>query len=240
MSLGYIGKLITGTIKEWIQDNAKTYSAALAYYFVLSLPSLLLFSVSVGSLFLRSKQIQDVIISNLQGFVDQSVIDMISSLFEYIPEVNSLSIGALIGFVILLWSASNVFRQMKKFLEVAWDIEPAGSSTVKDFIKGSIVSFFVVIVFGGLLALSIIVEGVLYAVFKSVSGVLPLSSDSCPIRRFHSQLSDPCPVFHACLQGFARYKNGSKTRFCRVAGNSNSHKHRQICYWVLFLIQQPC
>ncbi|WP_440948397.1 YihY/virulence factor BrkB family protein [Methanosarcina sp. T3] len=173
MSLEYIGKLITGTIKEWMEDNAKTYSAALAYYFVLSLPALLLFSVSVGSLFLRSKQIQDTIISNLQGFVDQNVINMISSLFEYIPEVNSLSIGALIGFVILLWSASNVFRQMKKFLEVAWDIEPAESNTVKDFIRDSIVSFFVVIVFGGLLALSIIVEGVLYATSKVFQEIFP-------------------------------------------------------------------
>ena len=91
------------------------------------------------------------IIGNLQGFVDQRVIDMISALFEYIPEVGSLSIGALIGFVILLWSASNVFRQMKKFLEVAWDIEPAEASKVKDFIKNSIISFLVVIVFGGLL-----------------------------------------------------------------------------------------
>jgi len=173
MSLGYIGKLITETIKEWTEDNAKTYSAALAYYFVLSLPSLLLFSVSVGSLFLRSKQIQDNIIGNLQGFVDQRVIDMISALFEYIPEVGSLSIGALIGFVILLWSASNVFRQMKKFLEVAWDIEPAEASKVKDFIKNSIISFLVVIVFGGLLALSIIVEGVLYATSKVFQEIFP-------------------------------------------------------------------
>lgn len=173
MNLGYIGKLVTGTIKEWVEDNAQTYSAALAYYFVLSLPALLLFSVSVGSLFLRSKRIQDNIIDNLQGLVDQRVIDMISALFEYIPEVNSLSIGALIGFVILLWSASNVFRQLKKFLESAWDIEPAESSTVKDFIRDSIVSFFVVIVFGGLLALSIIIEGVLYAASKLFQGIFP-------------------------------------------------------------------
>ena len=51
MNLGYIEKLITGTIKEWVEDDAKTYSAALSFYFVLSLPALLLFSVSVGSIF---------------------------------------------------------------------------------------------------------------------------------------------------------------------------------------------
>lgn len=173
MSLEYIGKLITGTMKEWVEDNAQTYSAALAFYFVLSLPALLLFSVSVGSIFLRSKRIQDNIIDNLQGLVDQGVIDMINVLFESIPKVHSLSIGALVGFVILLWSASNVFRQLKNFLEIAWDFEPVESNTIKKFIKNSTVSFFVVIVFGGLLALSIIVEGVLYAASKLFQEIFP-------------------------------------------------------------------
>ncbi|MDD4249165.1 MAG: YhjD/YihY/BrkB family envelope integrity protein, partial [Methanosarcina sp.] len=94
MSSGYIGNLITGTIKEWMEDDAQTYSAALAFYFVLSLPALLLFSVSVGSLFLRSRRLQDYIIDYVQGSVDKGVIDMISALFEHTPEVNFLSIGA--------------------------------------------------------------------------------------------------------------------------------------------------
>ena len=59
MSWGYIGNLVTRTIKEWLEDDSITYSAALAFYFVLSLPALLLFSVSLGSIFLKSKNLQD-------------------------------------------------------------------------------------------------------------------------------------------------------------------------------------
>jgi membrane protein len=166
MRFGHIRNLVTRTLKEWMEDDAKTHSAALAFYFVLSLPAFLLFSVSIGSIFLRSKRIQENIIENMQGFVDQSVLDMTTALFEYIPEINSLSIGALAGFLLLLWSASNVFRQFKNFLEKAWNIKPAEPSAVKDFFTDATVSFFVVIVFGGLLSLSIIVEGVLYAASK--------------------------------------------------------------------------
>jgi membrane protein len=166
MRFGNIRNLVTKTLKEWVEDDAKTHSAALAFYFVLSLPAFLLFSVSIGSIFLRSKRIQENIIENMQGFVDQSVLDMTTALFEYIPEINSLSIGALAGFLLLLWSASNVFRQFKNFLEKAWNIKPSEPSAVKDFFTDATVSFFVVIVFGGLLSLSIIVEGVLYAASK--------------------------------------------------------------------------
>ncbi|MDY9926236.1 YihY/virulence factor BrkB family protein [Methanosarcina sp.] len=176
MSSGYIKSLITGTIKEWTKDDAQTYSAALAFYFVLSLPALLLFSVSIGSIFLKSRQLQDTIINYLQGSVDQSVIDMVSALFERIPEVNSLSTGALIGFLLLLWSASNVFRQLKNFLEKAWNIEPVEPNTIKDFITDAIISFFIVIGFGGLLVLSIVVEGVLYAASNLFRGFFPFSS----------------------------------------------------------------
>ena len=59
MNRGYIRNLVTRTVKEWLEDDAMTYSAALAFYFVLSLPALLLLSVSIGSIFLRSKSLQD-------------------------------------------------------------------------------------------------------------------------------------------------------------------------------------
>ena len=175
MSWAYIRNLVTRTIKEWLEDDSITYSAALAFYFLLSLPSLLLFSVSAGSIFLKSKNIQDTILNNLQGVVDESIIDMIIALFEHIPKINSLSISALIGFVLILWSASNIFRQLKNFLERAWDIKPVESSNIKEFIRDVIVSYVIVISFGGLLVMSIITEGVVYLGSSLLHGLLPFS-----------------------------------------------------------------
>jgi len=175
MSRGYVRNLVTRTIKEWLEDDSMTYSAALAYYFVLSLPALLLFSVSIGSIFLKSENLQITIIKNLQGAVDERVIDMIILLFERIPEINSLSISALIGFIFLLWSASNIFRQLKNFLERAWGIKPAEANNIKDFIKDAMASFVIVIFFGGLLVMSIFVEGFLYAASELFQQFLPFS-----------------------------------------------------------------
>jgi len=89
MIWGYIVNLVTRTVKEWIEDDAITYSAALAFYFILSFPALLLFSVSIGSIFFRSKHLQDGIINYLQGAIDERIINMIIVLFERIPEINS-------------------------------------------------------------------------------------------------------------------------------------------------------
>ena len=175
MNRGYVRNLVTRTIKEWLEDDAITHSAALAFYFVLSFPALLLFSVSIGSMFLRSKSLQDTILNYLHGVVDEELTNMIILLFERIPEIDSLSISALIGFVLLLWSASNIFRQLKNFLEKAWDIKPAESNNIKDFIRDAIVSFVIVIFFGGLLVMSIVIEGAVYAASRLFQELLPFS-----------------------------------------------------------------
>lgn len=172
---GYVRNLIARTIKEWWEDNALTYSAALAFYFILSLPALLLLSVSIGSVFLKSKQLQETILNYLEGFIDESMRNMIILLFERIPDFNSLSISALIGLILLLWSASNIFRQLKNFLEQAWRIKPAEANTIKDFIKDAVASFVIVILFGGLLVMSIFVEGIFYTISNLFQYLLPFS-----------------------------------------------------------------
>jgi len=175
MSLEYLKGLIAGTFREWVEDDGKTYSAALAYYFVLSLPALLLLSVSLGSIFLKSKDIQEIILGHLGGIVDERITGMLVLLFEQIPEVESLSISALVGFVFLFWSASNVFRNLKDFLEKMWDVQPAENGTIKGFIRNAVLSFIVVIIFGGLLVISILVEGILFRGSTFLQDFLPFS-----------------------------------------------------------------
>jgi membrane protein len=111
----------------------------------------------------------------VQGVTDERMIDMVTLLFEHIPEINSLSISALIGIVLLLWSASNFFRQLKNFLEQAWGIKPAESNSIMDFIRDAVTSFAIVIFFGGLLAVSIFIEGFVYTVSRFFQELLPFS-----------------------------------------------------------------
>ena len=64
---------------------------------------------------------------------------------------------------------------LKNFLEKAWDIEPAESNSIKDFIRDAIVSSVIVIFFGGLLVVSIIIEGVVYMGSSLLQEFLPFS-----------------------------------------------------------------
>jgi membrane protein len=64
---------------------------------------------------------------------------------------------------------------LKNFLEKAWDIKSSESSSIRDFTRDAVMSFIIVIFFGGLLAMSIFVEGFLYTASKLFHQFLPFS-----------------------------------------------------------------
>jgi membrane protein len=101
---------------------------------------------------------------------------MILLMFERIPTIDSLSISALVGLILLLWSASSFFRKLKSFLEKAWDVKSAESNGVKDFTRDAVMASTITIFFGGLLVISIIIEGVIYMGSSWFDGIWPLSS----------------------------------------------------------------
>jgi membrane protein len=175
MNAGKIKELAASTIQNWREHNSITDSAALSFYLLLSLPAILLFSVSVGSLFLHSGQVQDVIVGYVEGVVDASVIDGLKTFPTNMPETNSLSFSALTGFLLLLWGAGNVFRQFKKFLDRLWEVPLSQGNFARNFLEDVLLSSITVVVFGGLIVVSTLLEALLLTGSRLLYGYLPLS-----------------------------------------------------------------
>jgi membrane protein len=188
---------------------------------------------------LKSINLQENIINYLQGVVDESIINMIIVLFEHIPKINSLSISASVGFLLLLWSASNIFRQLKNFLDTAWDIKPAGSNNIKEIIRDVTVSSVIVLFFGGLLVVSIIIEGLVYMGSVFIQGILPFSP---LITDYTSSTVSFLILVLFFVLAYKILPNSSldfQVYFCRITCNSNSNNNRQICCWTFLAYTNP-
>lgn len=167
--------LILKAFRKWREDDGITYGAALSFYLIMSLPSLLLFSVSLGSIFLKEQRLQAIIVSYISTVADEEFILILNLLFERIPDINSLSFGVLISLLLLLWSAGNLFRQLKGMLDRMWGFSRKKRSWARGFVNRGIASIAAVFIFGGLLVLSIIVETALYISSKFLNIFLPFS-----------------------------------------------------------------
>jgi len=177
MDTGKIRELIVTTLKEWKKNNSITDSAALSFYLLLSLPAILLFTVSIGSLFLGSGQVQANIVEYMEGIFNPTLLGSLKTFLTNAPETASLSLGALAGILLLMWSAGNVFRQFKKFLDKIWKVPVSKGNFARNFLEDIVLSLITVLIFGGLIVVSTLLEALmltgsrlLYAYFP-VSGV---------------------------------------------------------------------
>jgi membrane protein len=175
MDAGKIRELIVTTLKEWKRNNSITDSAALSFYLLLSLPAILLFTVSIGSLFLRSGQVQANIVEYMEGIFNPTLLGSLKTFLTNAPETASLSLGALTGILLLMWSAGNVFRQFKKFLDKIWKVPVSKGNFARNFLEDIVLSLITVLIFGGLIVVSTLLEALMLTGSRLLYAYLPVS-----------------------------------------------------------------
>lgn len=175
MKAGNVKELAVSTLKSWRNHRSMTDSAALSFYILMSLPAILLFSVSMGSLFLGSGQVQDSILEYMGGVVDNSVMGGLKAFLTNMPETGSLSLSALTGLLLLIWSAGNVFRQFKKYLDRIWNVPLSKGNFARNFLEDTLFSLITVVVFGGLIVVSTVLEALMLTSSRLLHTFLPFS-----------------------------------------------------------------
>uniref|UniRef100_UPI002F425E0F YhjD/YihY/BrkB family envelope integrity protein n=1 Tax=Methanococcoides sp. TaxID=1966350 RepID=UPI002F425E0F len=120
--MGKLRDMTVRTIRRWNADDGTSFSAALSFYLILSLPSLLLFSLSLGGMFLKVERLQATIIDYVSPFADDEIINSLNLLFHQLPETSSLTFGLITSFLLFLWSAGNIFLQFQKTIDHMWGV----------------------------------------------------------------------------------------------------------------------
>lgn len=175
MSTQRIKEIAVSTLKQWRANNSITDSAALSFYLLLSLPAILLFSVSIGSLFLGSGQVSANIVEYMEGIVDPILLGSLKTFLINVPETASLSLSALAGILLLMWSAGNVFRQFKKFLDRIWKVPVSKGNFARNFLEDIVLSLITVLIFGGLIVVSTLLEALMLTGSRLLYTRIPFS-----------------------------------------------------------------
>lgn len=176
--------LFKDALSEFIKDRASIYAAGLAYYTVFSLAPLLVFITSVAGFFIgrstASKQIgiqlQILIGPDLAGFVGEAVATL--------SDRTTSATATVVSIVILIFSASGIFRQLKTALNLIWAIpaggRPKGWRQWLILARYRAVPFLMVFFFGLLLTLAVMIDTIIAGVsarfeilFPEIGALLP-------------------------------------------------------------------
>ncbi len=171
-------KEIFGILKkaasEWMEDQAPTLGAALAYYTVFSLAPLLIIIIGVAGLVFGPEAAQGQIFEQLRGLLGEAGAKSMQDLVENANAKPATGIFAtVIGIVTLLFGASGVFGQLQTSLNAIWGVQPKPGRGVLGIIQDRILSFGFILVVGFLLLVSLLLTAAIALVGEWSGGMMP-------------------------------------------------------------------
>jgi membrane protein len=182
MFSGGISALLVAAFAKWSDHGAARLGAALAFYTLLSLAPLLIFTILIVAFVFGQAEAQQRILEQVQEIVGPYGAKAVHALVEDAHNPASGAVAGAIGLLTLLFGASGVFIALRDALNIIWDIKPAVSGAygwndvMKDargLVKQRIFSFAIVLAIGFLLLASLILSAALAAIGKFFSEFIP-------------------------------------------------------------------
>jgi membrane protein len=165
-------KLLKTTVLSFIEDEALSRGAAIAFYTVTSLAPILLIVIAIAGLAFGQEAARDAITAQLTGLMGEQTADVLQSAIAGASDKSAGILATVIGIVTLIATASGVFGEMQTALNKVWDAEPR-ASTVSRLIRARATSLGLVAALGFLLLVSLVVSTVLSALSDYLNAVLP-------------------------------------------------------------------
>jgi membrane protein len=123
--------MLKDTVLAFINDDALSRGAAIAFYTVTSIAAILLIVIAIAGLVFGREAAQGAIIGQMSGLMGRQTADMLQTAIASASVKSSGILATIIGLVTLVATASGVFGEMQTALNAVWKVEPSGSSEIQ-------------------------------------------------------------------------------------------------------------
>jgi membrane protein len=165
-------KMLKDTVLAFINDEALSRGAAIAFYTVTSIAPVLLIVIAIAGLAFGQEAAQNAITAQLSDLMGQQTAEVLQAAVANASSKSSGITATIIGIVTLLVTASGVFGEMQSALNVIWKAKPKGT-TVSRLIRARAASLGLVVTLGFLLMVSLAVSTALTAFGNYLDAILP-------------------------------------------------------------------
>ncbi len=166
--------LLKQTASEWMEDDAPTLGAALAYYTVFSLAPLMTIAIAIAGLFFGKEAAQGQIFDELRVLFGEEGGKAVEEVVQSASAQPAAGVVAtIISVIILLFGASGVFGQLQASLNTIWGVKPKPGRGVLGMIRDRLLSFGFTLVVGFLLLVSLLLTAGIALVADWVGGLMP-------------------------------------------------------------------
>jgi membrane protein len=166
--------LLKKTFKEWLAIDPVTQGSTLAYYSIISLPSLLVMVVAFASYKLGREAVTGQLSKQIGGMMGSETAKQIEGMIAKAANDDEKSIWAsIIALVFLILTATGVFVQLQKTLNLIWEVKPKTKGKFLTLIKIRLMSFGLILSIGFLLLISLVITTAITVVGDWMSSKIP-------------------------------------------------------------------
>ena len=165
-------KMLKDTVLTFIEDEALSRGAAIAFYTATSIAPVLLIVVAIAGLAFGREAAQNAITDQLTGLMGKQTAEVLQTAVASAAGKSSGIWATIIGVVTLIATASGVFGEMQSSLNAIWKTKPR-ETTVSRLIRARAASLGLVATLGFLLIVSLVVSAGLTAFGGYLDAILP-------------------------------------------------------------------
>jgi membrane protein len=121
-------RMLKETILAFIEDEALSRGAAIAFYTVTSIAPVLLIVIAIAGLAFGHDAAQNAITTQLSGLMGQQTAEVLQTAVASAASKSSGILATLVGIITLVITASGVFGEMQTALNAFWKAKPKGTT----------------------------------------------------------------------------------------------------------------
>ena len=147
-------QILKGTTDNWLEDQASSISAALAFYCAFSLAPLLIITVAIAGWIVGGDLAYSYVGNQLTLLFGKQSADLILEAMRG-SQTNDGTWATAVSIVILVVGASTVFAALESALQQVWGGRNAQSRGWRSFLRARLISFGFILAIGFLLLVSL-------------------------------------------------------------------------------------
>ena len=167
--------ILRTALAGFIDDNALSRAAAMAFYAATSLAPILLIVIAIAGLVVGRDVAELAVSAQLSGLLGPQGAELLKSVVQGASNSTSGIVAGSIAVITLLVSASGVFGEMQASLNRIWKVEPA-ATTLSALVRARAASLGLVASLGFLLLVSLVASAAISGLADYINSYLPFGA----------------------------------------------------------------
>lgn len=172
MSSDSLWRLLRSTAEGYLEDDAFSRGASIAYFTLFSLAPVLLVVIAVAGMVFGREAAQGAVVGQLSGLMGRDTAVALEAMIRSASESLSGTLATILGLGAIVVAVSGVFGEVQLALNAIWKVKPSGS-VVSRLVRARIASLGLVVSLGFVLVVSLAFSAAVTAFGEYLKSWLP-------------------------------------------------------------------